>query len=99
MLWFIFITFWYDKVSIKINKSISYEQAPLLLFKMSSVTLVNFTATSQSASHSYHIIKCSLCLVLLQYASNIIILKGNFKEKADYIIEIISNVNEYTVNS
>ena len=68
MLWFIFITFWYDKVSIKINKSISYEQAPLLLFKMSSVTLVNFTATSQSASHSYHIIKCSLCLVLLQYA-------------------------------
>ena len=70
MLWFIFITFWYDKVSIKINKSISYEQAPLLLFKMSSVTLVNFTATSQSASHSYHIIKCSLCLVLLQYAPN-----------------------------
>src|SRR6185369_4008973 len=68
MLWFIFITFWYDKVSIKINKSISYEQAPLLFFKMSSVTLVNFTATSQSASHSYHIIKCSLCLVLLQYA-------------------------------
>ena len=57
MLWFIFITFWYDKVSIKINKSISYEQAPLLLFKMSSVTLVNFTATSQTASHSYHIIK------------------------------------------
>ncbi|CAJ0847577.1 15023_t:CDS:2 [Entrophospora sp. SA101] len=34
MLWFIFITFWYDKVSIKINKSISYEQAPLLLFKI-----------------------------------------------------------------
>src|SRR5437763_16787454 len=68
MLWFIFITFWYDKVSIKINKSISYEQAPLLLFKMSSVTLVNFTATSQTASHSYHIIKCSLCLVLLQHA-------------------------------
>src|SRR2546429_1230442 len=69
----IFITFWYDKVSIKINKSISYEQAPLLLFKMSSVTLVNFTATSQTASHSYHIIKCSLCLVLLQYASYSII--------------------------
>ena len=68
MLWFIFITFWYDKVNIKINKPISYEQAPLLFFKMSSVTLVNFTATSQSASHSYHIIKCSLCLVLLQYA-------------------------------
>src|SRR5205085_3257250 len=68
MLWFIFITFWYDKVSIKINKSISYEQAPLLLYKMSSDTLVNLTATSQSASHSYHIIKYSLCLVLLQYA-------------------------------
>src|SRR5207247_2531278 len=91
MLWFIFITFWYDKVSIKINKSISYEQAPLLLFKMSSVTLVNFTATSQSASHSYHIIKCSLCLVLLQYAPYIkfilifLLIKCNCQYQCQYI--------------
>src|SRR5687767_14963089 len=56
---------------------------------MSSVTLVNFTATSQSASHSYHIIKCSLCLVLLQYCMPHMIFINANQFPIIYFLEIL----------